>query len=1535
MAQQTRGVVLTQVNVNDTRDGRPDVDIIAVHGLDTRSPDTWTWRSKDRNKPDVNWLVDRDMLPHRMKRVRIFTCNWPADLFQDSNSIPWTVGEFARRLLAGIHTIRLPLAKDGRDRDRPIVFIASCLGGIILMEALIMANNPQSDYISIRKATRGIIFLATPFRGTAFKDIASWADPLLKTWASLGNRSVTQLLESVKGSNFFLEELVRSFTRLCQDTSDPCKVHTFYETRGTVLPGKFLPSYFLTFFDQSKPLVNSASATLDIDSNPLPLERRHVMMNKFSGPDDLDYITVVGRLEALLQVVRDRPPRQADIWIHHKHYTADRLQIERLSGDRLPMEQCYINLAIVARPGEKAYKPTSAQSFPFSLFARQKAEAADDVSERKSRVDLSTLFNAREDEDGGVINPRRVFIRGSAGVGKTTLCKKIVHEFYRGTWSDWNKIFDRILWVPLRNLKLKERTRPGYNYECLFSDEYFSLPESKPELAQELSKALVADNSRTLFLLDGLDEVSQYLRGEDAMSLFLEDLLKQANVIITSRPSINFQSKIDLELETIGFDPKQVKEYLYADPDTKPKVNEIETFLRDHWLLQSLVRIPIQLDALCYAWNDISAGVSLDTMTDIYHAIEQRLWRKDVVRLERISGRIQSPLPTEINNRIKSEAEILQFLAFSGMYCDVIYFTAAHRDKIVQVFSSVGLLLDETLGRLSFLRTSDSSSKMKDRSYHFLHLTFQEYFAAKYFVQSWTNREDLCILELDNHQKRANVIRVDPNSFLRERKYDARFDIFWRFVAGLLHTEYDEDQLCRFFLTIEDQPRDLLGPVHQRLTMHCLSEVVPSDEMRFFAPLRKELEDQLSRWLEFECNFRKTSRLASEIEFPERSLNSVLLRASEDVKIKIIKSLDKRSKLPQGTIELITDWLKGNPSRLLTSTTLTMLWSHNYLPPQSLEVVVKWVYDDNYEIARKAATLLDIQRTVPEYIYEDIIAHIENQQRSAYRELLFTAIKYKLPRNILETLAAQLEDQDPLVRRKALAKLGGLLPEDIQKAVAAQLKDQDPEIRLFALRALRSPKSPPDDIQVAIAAHLQDQDKNIQNEACRILKHLPVYSKNCPQAIATWLVTQDEDIKKVRSLHSHKRLALSDAVAAHLENENPDHQFTAMQLLRAEDELTDDTLDAVAAQLQNPDEDIKDIAIPILSRYTYTFPEQSTIPRDLFKVASEQLESQDNDVKIQAIRTLSVLRCQQGIPGEILYKLAMKCKDEDKDVREAILRLFPQYLVPDDILDFIVSQFKDQDPDIRYYTLFALTDHPGLSTYILNQIAEQLEDQDYHVRSMAASTLGNQSELSHELLKALALRLEDKDVIVRSSATEALCHRSLPEDIIEAIAGRLTDKSREVQRMALRALQAQLTLPARILEAVTQKINFEDDYVIREAVRVPGIHSALLPENAVQAITAWLEHKDEDFKQIMLEALRKQPNLPTTILQKAASYRGLLARSFEAHVSCYVMDGISYIDMPGDLGKVRLEGQLNGFMDAVAETQRRVGIPPQLEHVHR
>lgn len=51
------------------------------------------------------------------------------------------------------------------------------------------------------------------------------------------------------------------------------------------------------------------------------------------------------------------------------------------------------------------------------------------------------------------------------------------------------------------------------------------------------------------------------------------------------------------------------------------------------------------------------------------------------------------------------------------------------------------LPLDETLSRLSFLRTSDIAANIMHRDYHFIHLTFQEYFAAQYFGRQWKERE--------------------------------------------------------------------------------------------------------------------------------------------------------------------------------------------------------------------------------------------------------------------------------------------------------------------------------------------------------------------------------------------------------------------------------------------------------------------------------------------------------------------------------------------------------------------------------------------------------------------------------------------------------------------------------------------------------------------------------------------------------------------------------------------------------------------------
>jgi predicted NACHT family NTPase len=269
-------------------------------------------------------------------------------------------------------------------------------------------------------------------------------------------------------------------------------------------------------------------------------------MNKFSHPkcdrkdqcaECGDFKRVFRKIQDILGKIREGSPlEQADAWIRDKHYAKDRLKIVRLSGDKLSMDQCYINLAIVEKPGRDVARSersenedTPSHSSRFSLSARLKIETPDN----DIHVELQALFKPRKGPDGHTTQPRRILIRGRAGVGKTTLCKKMVHDFIRGTWKD---LFDRVLWVPLRNLKTMENE--PCNFEVLFHHEYFLRHPKGPDLllARKLWHALETKGDRTLFILDGLDEVAQDLDPKSYKFEFFLELLNQPNVIITSRP---------------------------------------------------------------------------------------------------------------------------------------------------------------------------------------------------------------------------------------------------------------------------------------------------------------------------------------------------------------------------------------------------------------------------------------------------------------------------------------------------------------------------------------------------------------------------------------------------------------------------------------------------------------------------------------------------------------------------------------------------------------------------------------------------------------------------------------------------------------------------------------------------------------------------------------------------------------------------------------------------------------------------------------
>lgn len=93
-------------------------------------------------------------------------------------------------------------------------------------------------------------------------------------------------------------------------------------------------------------------------------------------------------------------------------------------------------------------------------------------------------------------------------------------------------------------------------------------------------------------------------------------------------------------------------------------------------------------------------------------------------------------------------------------------------------------------------------------------------------------------------------------------------------IAGLLDRN---SQAVKFINTVKEEPLDLLGPTHQQLVIHYLSEISGN------LPAQEALTQRLARWLLFECRFHNRATLVSKVKFPEEALQTALLNESSNV----------------------------------------------------------------------------------------------------------------------------------------------------------------------------------------------------------------------------------------------------------------------------------------------------------------------------------------------------------------------------------------------------------------------------------------------------------------------------------------------------------------------------------------------------------------------------------------------------------------------------------------------------------------------------
>ncbi|KAH8797867.1 hypothetical protein F5884DRAFT_743163 [Xylogone sp. PMI_703] len=857
-----------------------------------------------------------------------------------------------------------------------------------------------------------------------------------------------------------------------------------------------------------------------------PLRRNHYDMNKFGNASEASYRSVRNAItkiaDSLLDTRKNSLLDGADARLRNYYASAQRLDVQRISGDILSMDQCYINLAVVEQ-SHSANMSNTPQYSPFSILARLKVET---INEDK-RVHLPRLFDSRKLPDGTNFTPKRILIRGRAGVGKTTLCKKIVHDYLHHNM--WCQLFDLLLWVPLRRLK-KDNLPEKYTFVDLFHDLYFSEHENGRGLARELSESIEDPNKKDkiLFILDGLDEVSQEWNSETPMQNVLLRLLGQPQVIITSRPygiNLNRLGPLDLELETIGFDENQVETYIRkVVTKDETRTDGILNFIRKHALIKGLVRIPIQLDALCYSWDSsFMSGTEPKTMTTLYQAIVLKLWQKDVLRLRKSDKDINEYTvhtleDFQIQELVPDEINLLESLAFVGIYNGIIQFNKINRRAIYTFLKRQGTSLpdspDTILKRISFLHTSDIEVMDQDRSYHFLHLTFQEFFAARYFIKHWTKGEQLHYIDLKH--KTLENFSITPQEFLQKEKYNSRYNILWRFVAGLLQDENNTvESLKCFFQGLEAEPRDLLGPTHQRILMHCLSEVTLDRESGF--GMRVQIEQHLLQWLRFECNFHDKAWLCRERECPEHLIETLLDEESIQVKTSVLRALSEQQGLSKRILQVLVPLLKDEDEDVRSEAAKALRQQAN-LPLDILQTLILLLKDEDSDVRSWAVEALRQQANLSLDIFQALILLLKDKNWDVrYKAVKTLSQQANLQPDILQALILLLKDENWSMRSGAIEVLSqqANLPLDILQALILLLKDKTWDVRSGAVKVLRQQANLSPDILQVLIPLLKDEDSDMRSRAVKVLSQQTNLPPDILQALIPLLKDKNWSVRSV------------------------------------------------------------------------------------------------------------------------------------------------------------------------------------------------------------------------------------------------------------------------------------------------------------------------------------------------------------------------------------------------------------------------------------
>ena len=377
--------------------------------------------------------------------------------------------------------------------------------------------------------------------------------------------------------------------------------------------------------------------------------------------------------------------------------------------------------------------------------------------------------------------PKLVLIEGAPGVGKTTFSEQFCYKWSQGQVLTNHRL---LVLLPLRD----NRVKSARNVSDLFQH---------PQLQQSIAEKVESSGGEGVALwLEAWDELGEEMRNKSSIFLDLVHghVLPKATVIVTSRPWAtktmreDTNIKLDQHIEIVSTPNIQFSRILREiKGDTRTKFID---YVNDNPSIKAAMHTPVTANIVAevFQWSRDTESTPPTTMTQLYTAFTCKLLMRHLSsrKEERSkSGKIRSleEVPADMKGRLLEMCR----LAWEGIVEQQLTFSS----------DVVG---GDTLGLMNGVRELYGGEDGQ-LSYHFIHLTLQEFLSAYHITQLPPDKQEQVIRE---HVWTGHLNRVvrfyfglaTPNDFttgmISEHLSDGATAYHWLFEAGDVETFTEE-----------------------------------------------------------------------------------------------------------------------------------------------------------------------------------------------------------------------------------------------------------------------------------------------------------------------------------------------------------------------------------------------------------------------------------------------------------------------------------------------------------------------------------------------------------------------------------------------------------------------------------------------------------------------------------------------------------------------------------------------------------------------